>query len=77
VIIAALSGHPVLCQCSKILVPALVEYILKVTTQKLDWSPENTQDLVLDEIWKSFMAILGSTTEMHSEFQTFSNDCLG
>jgi hypothetical protein len=65
VIVAALSGNPVLCQCSKILVPVLVEYILKVTTQKLHKNCDDTQYLVLDEIWKSFMAILGSITEMH------------
>lgn len=63
-IVASMSGNILLHQCSKLLVPALIEYIAKIAAQDTDGKVSDTDLLVMEEVWKAFSAIFVSITEM-------------
>jgi len=64
-IISSISGNAALAQCSKILIPALIEYVAKMS-QKTTGDISEAELLVMDEVWKAFSAIFMSVAEAQS-----------
>jgi len=58
-----MSGNALLFQCSKLLVPGLIEYITTVVPILNDEVLSETQLLVMGEIWKGLFSFCSSVRE--------------
>ncbi|KAK0203615.1 clathrin-coated vesicle protein [Desarmillaria ectypa] len=63
--IASTSGNPVLCQCAKLLVPSLIEYIAKMAPFASDGSITESHAAAIGEVWKAFSSFFASVAEEH------------
>ena len=71
-ILAASSGNPTLLQCTKMLMPALVEYIASVAESLGDGTVSEDHVSVLGEIWKAFLGFFGSVTDSQRRNSSFN-----
>jgi hypothetical protein len=62
-ILAATSGNLMLRQCTKMLVPALIEYVAKIAPYVIDGSVSEMHATAVAEVWKAFSAIFISVDE--------------
>ncbi|KAF7309872.1 Clathrin-coated vesicle protein [Mycena indigotica] len=62
-IVASTSGNPLLHQCTRLLVPGLVEYIAKMAPLVSDGTISGPHAAVVGEVWKAFSALYGFAPE--------------
>ncbi|KAI0946131.1 hypothetical protein AcV7_010182 [Taiwanofungus camphoratus] len=62
-ILASTSGHAVLCQCAKLLLPGLIECLAKVAALSDEETSSGLQSATIAEIYKAFSAMFLSLTE--------------
>jgi HEAT repeat-containing protein 5 len=67
-IVAAGTGNVLLRQCTKFLIPGLIEYIAKVSPAVADGSVSETSLSAISEVWKAFASFFNSTPEALREF---------
>lgn len=66
-IVASTSGSVLLRQCTKLLLPSLIEYIAKISPQVNDGTVGETHSAAVGEVWKAFSAFFDSVSEQYSE----------
>jgi HEAT repeat-containing protein 5 len=62
-ILASHSGGLVLRQCTKILIPSLVEYIINIAALAAEGTIKDFHVSAVAEIWKAFSALFNTITE--------------
>jgi len=62
-ILASSSGNPTLRQCSRLLVPGLIEFVAKMAHLIHDGTVTETMAAAISEVWKAFTALFSSTAE--------------
>jgi hypothetical protein len=62
-ILAASSGNPTLLQCTKVLMPALIEYLISIAGLLDDGTVSDYRVSALGEIWKAFLGFFGSVND--------------
>ena len=62
-ILASSSGNPTLRQCSRLLVPGLIEFVAKMVPLIHDETVTETMAAAISEVWKAFATLYTSTTE--------------
>jgi HEAT repeat-containing protein 5 len=65
-VVASTSGNQALRQCTKLLLPGLIEFVAKVSPSVIDGSVSEHHSAALSEVWKAFSAFLTSVPEDHS-----------
>ncbi|KAJ7582455.1 clathrin-coated vesicle protein, partial [Mycena floridula] len=62
-IMSSISGNVLLKECTKLLIPGLIEYIVKLAPMVSDGSISDGQAAGIVEVWKAFAAFFGSVPE--------------
>ncbi|KXN85058.1 HEAT repeat-containing protein 5B [Leucoagaricus sp. SymC.cos] len=62
-VVASANGNPMLRQCVRLLVPALVEFVAKIAPSVHDGSISEPQAIAVAEIWKAFSTFFASVPE--------------
>ncbi|KAF8904140.1 clathrin-coated vesicle protein [Gymnopilus junonius] len=62
-IMASASGNAMLRQCTRLLIPGLIEFIAKMSPLVHDGDLSESQSAAISEVWKGFGALFTSTVE--------------
>jgi HEAT repeat-containing protein 5 len=62
-ILAASSKNPTLLQCTKMLMPALIEYVISIAGSLGGSAVSEYHVTTLGEIWKAFLGFFGSVND--------------
>ncbi|TFK38873.1 clathrin-coated vesicle protein [Crucibulum laeve] len=62
-VVASTSGNALLRQCTRLLIPGLVEFIAKMSPLVHDGSVSDSQVAAIGEVWKAFSALFTSIPE--------------
>ena len=67
-ITASTSGSPVLQECTKLLLPGLAEYLIKVAASSDEAAPSEHTMAIIGEIYKAFSSLVVSLNEDLREY---------
>jgi len=62
-ILGSSAGNPTLRQCSRLLVPGLIEFVAKMAPLIHDGTVTEAMAAAISEVWKAFTALFSSTAE--------------